>query len=84
MVGGLLLSQALTLFTTPVVYLHLDRLSNWRKQSEITPALSGAVRRRDVATRPGFLGILAGDALDQPANASRSGGLGCVFIILGI
>jgi HAE1 family hydrophobic/amphiphilic exporter-1 len=29
MVGGLLLSQALTLFTTPVVYLYLDRLNGW-------------------------------------------------------
>ncbi len=29
MVGGLLVSQALTLFTTPVVYLYLDQLSNW-------------------------------------------------------
>jgi hydrophobic/amphiphilic exporter-1 (mainly G- bacteria), HAE1 family len=29
MVGGLLVSQALTLFTTPVVYLYLDHLSNW-------------------------------------------------------
>jgi len=29
MVGGLLLSQALTLFTTPVVYLYLERLSGW-------------------------------------------------------
>jgi HAE1 family hydrophobic/amphiphilic exporter-1 len=29
MVGGLLVSQALTLFTTPVVYLYLDQLSQW-------------------------------------------------------
>jgi HAE1 family hydrophobic/amphiphilic exporter-1 len=29
MVGGLLVSQVLTLFTTPVVYLYLDRVSHW-------------------------------------------------------
>jgi hydrophobe/amphiphile efflux-1 (HAE1) family protein len=29
MVGGLVLSQMLTLFTTPVVYLYLDRLQSW-------------------------------------------------------
>ena len=28
-VGGLAVSQILTLFTTPVVYLYLDRLQNW-------------------------------------------------------
>jgi hydrophobe/amphiphile efflux-1 (HAE1) family protein len=29
MVGGLILSQMLTLFTTPIVYLYLDRLQDW-------------------------------------------------------
>jgi len=38
-VGGLILSQALTLFTTPVVYLYMDRLRWW------------AMRRRRVTRR---------------------------------
>jgi HAE1 family hydrophobic/amphiphilic exporter-1 len=29
MVGGLILSQALTLFTTPVIYIYLDRAHYW-------------------------------------------------------
>jgi hypothetical protein len=32
-VGGLLVSQILTLFTTPVIYLYLDRFSNWLGRS---------------------------------------------------
>src|SRR6184192_3848615 len=28
-VGGLIVSQALTLFTTPVVYIYMDRLRLW-------------------------------------------------------
>jgi HAE1 family hydrophobic/amphiphilic exporter-1 len=38
MVGGLIVSQALTLFTTPVIYLYLDKLSNafsnWGRSSK--------------------------------------------------
>jgi multidrug efflux pump len=30
--GGLILSQILTLYTTPVVYLYLDRASHWRRR----------------------------------------------------
>ena len=41
MVGGLIVSQALTLFTTPVVYLYLDRLSNafsdWGRSADAGP-----------------------------------------------
>jgi len=29
-IGGLIVSQVLTLYTTPVVYLHLDRLRWWK------------------------------------------------------
>jgi HAE1 family hydrophobic/amphiphilic exporter-1 len=34
-VGGLALSQVLTLFTTPVVYLYLDRLTQWFKARRV-------------------------------------------------
>jgi multidrug efflux pump subunit AcrB len=28
-VGGLIVSQVLTLYTTPVIYLYMDRLNTW-------------------------------------------------------
>ncbi len=47
MVGGLIVSQALTLFTTPVIYLYLDKLSNafagWGRSGQCR---SGSARRR--------------------------------------
>ncbi len=36
-VGGLILSQMLTLYTTPVIYLAMDRLAR-RFRAEATPA----------------------------------------------
>ncbi|HEY6464456.1 MAG TPA: efflux RND transporter permease subunit, partial [Candidatus Acidoferrales bacterium] len=42
-VGGLILSQALTLYTTPVVYLYMDRLSLWWRRGH---------RRERLATSP--------------------------------
>jgi hydrophobe/amphiphile efflux-1 (HAE1) family protein len=41
MVGGLVLSQALTLFTTPVIYLYLDRINLWLGKGHRVPAGPG-------------------------------------------
>jgi len=43
MVGGLLVSQWLTLYTTPVVYLYLDRLSRWLGASTRPSRLAEAI-----------------------------------------
>ena len=43
-IGGLIVSQVLTLYTTPVTYLYLDRLRlkfAARKQARLTPAVQG-------------------------------------------
>ena len=32
-VGGLILSQMLTLFTTPVVYIYMDQLQSWLRRT---------------------------------------------------
>jgi len=37
-VGGLLVSQVLTLFTTPVVYIYMDRLGHWLSRGRASGA----------------------------------------------
>jgi multidrug efflux pump len=37
-VGGLVVSQILTLYTTPVIYLYMTRLSRWLARGKATPA----------------------------------------------
>ena len=59
-VGGLIVSQALTLFTTPVVYLYMDRLRlrSSRKKGELPgPVSPGRQPRR----------------LDKKSNSYRPG-----------
>src|SRR5205814_1041951 len=47
-VGGLLVSQLLTLYTTPVVYLYLDRFRLWFARARVR-----ALRARIAAARSG-------------------------------
>jgi len=42
-VGGLMVSQALTLYTTPVIYLYMDRLQQRFRRRKPVPALPGEV-----------------------------------------
>jgi hypothetical protein len=44
MVGGLLVSQLLTLFTTPVVYLYLDRVNSWLGRHSVRRAAQAGVK----------------------------------------
>jgi Cu/Ag efflux pump CusA len=49
-VGGLILSQMLTLFTTPVVYIYMDRLQSWiqgRRARSHAPAPAAAPAHSD-------------------------------------
>jgi multidrug efflux pump len=49
-VGGLMVSQALTLYTTPVIYLYMDRLQMRFRRRKHVPAISG-----DISSTPASL-----------------------------
>jgi HAE1 family hydrophobic/amphiphilic exporter-1 len=48
-VGGLVVSQLLTLYITPVIYVYMDKMQTWRKQKKATPAVR--VQPEPVLTR---------------------------------
>ena len=51
-IGGLIVSQMLTLYTTPVVYLYMDRFSLWwarRRATEPSPSAATGGRLRETA-----------------------------------
>jgi multidrug efflux pump subunit AcrB len=49
-VGGLLVSQMLTLYTTPVIYLYMDRLQAWLRPRKRVPVV-----RHEVPSAPASL-----------------------------
>jgi hypothetical protein len=65
MVGGLLFSQVLTLFTTPVVYLYLDRAHAWYMRWRHPAGHATGTVVEGVSTRGA--GGSAGPAHDAPA-----------------
>ena len=49
-VGGLIVSQILTLYTTPVVYLYMDRLNTWISKFSIGASTDPAAQGNEAAT----------------------------------
>ncbi len=50
-VGGLVVSQALTLFTTPVIYVYLDRLSSYFSGGGSEPAATDLMEDDEAVRR---------------------------------
>ncbi|HMK87448.1 MAG TPA: efflux RND transporter permease subunit, partial [Steroidobacteraceae bacterium] len=48
-VGGLIVSQALTLYTTPVIYLYMDRMNQWISKFGFASPPEGAEAVRELA-----------------------------------
>ena len=71
MVGGLIVSQALTLFTTPVVYLYLDNFSNalsrWSRRNKADASAQSSGPKP--AKRRGRIGV---EAVEQSIDIPNS------------
>ena len=65
-VGGLLVSQFLTLYTTPVIYLYLDRLGAWVRRKRAAAGLAPD------PGRPGRAGAGRGDVGDRSQERSAA------------
>ena len=70
MVGGLVVSQALTLFTTPVVYLYLDRFSNMLSRWMERKPVEGGGRKRRAEGCGGVSWARASPAPAAPAGSA--------------
>jgi hypothetical protein len=47
-IGGLTVSQILTLFTTPVIYIYLDRVRSWLPRTKALGRVAGHGGQGDV------------------------------------
>ena len=84
MVGGLALSQVLTLFTTPVVYLYLDRLQTWLSGRSATCRGVCRVRTRPRGSPRSSIGrarVARGVGFDFPGTRPKT--VRCKFFHAG-
>ena len=68
MVGGLILSQALTLYTTPVVFIYLERVNRWLQGHSPKHAADTAMPER----RPANDGYALAPDLKRSAARARA------------
>ncbi len=78
-VGGLILSQALTLFTTPVVYLYLDRFRLWCRREASGGLVAGIVAA--LVAWVLVVGVFAGAGAIPLVIV---GGVGLIISVIGI
>ena len=73
-IGGLIASQVMTLLTTPVVYVVLDKLRRKRKREDATPP--APLLATDLKFTPyAAMSVMVTIALDGPTASSTSIGL---------